>query len=417
MVKKSCLLFLIWSSFVFAQDLTPEYEGKQEDKDMDALQKWIREKRLVTVKELGGDLSLSGEVRVEFQQMNEVKNSIRQRGRGGATTKPDYALDVEVNLMLDYRSERTWASIKLEFDNDMGVQSGYTNKIALEKAFFGGRMISGDTFSLDGELGRRNLSNVFESQIEFSAIYDGGHLKFSKASDMIGDFYVTLGSLLVDDKHYHFAYVGEIGLLRIGNTGFFAKYSCIDWRKHYSNSPTNLTAKAAMLRYDFVVSQALVGYQFNEERWLHKMVKFYAAGLCNTAAEKNEFVGHTKQNLACYLGFAVGKIMKAGDWAIDTNVQYVQAQSIPDFDSNGIKRGNVAGVGFYTANLNGTGALNTKSTAVGSENFKGFQIETLYAFTNSLTMLYNFKISRNASKHIGPRMRFKMFEIEMIYAF
>ena len=38
-------------------------------------------------------------------------------------------------------------------------------KIALEKAYFGGRIIDGETFNFDGELGRRNLGDVFESKI------------------------------------------------------------------------------------------------------------------------------------------------------------------------------------------------------------------------------------------------------------
>ena len=36
---------------------------KQEEPDMDALKKWIQNKRLVTVEEIGGDLSVSGENR------------------------------------------------------------------------------------------------------------------------------------------------------------------------------------------------------------------------------------------------------------------------------------------------------------------------------------------------------------------
>ncbi|MBU6384297.1 MAG: hypothetical protein KGR16_08315, partial [Verrucomicrobia bacterium] len=141
--------------------------------DMEALRRWIRDKRFITVKEIGGDLSLSGEVRTEFQDTNEVKAGIRQRGKGAATTKPQYAWDVEVNLMVDYRTDRTWAAIKLEFDDDMGTSSGTVNRIRLEKAYLGGRIIPGDTFTFDAELGRRYLFNVFDSKLEFSSLFDG----------------------------------------------------------------------------------------------------------------------------------------------------------------------------------------------------------------------------------------------------
>ena len=55
------------------------FEGKQETPDMEALLRWVQDKRLVTVKELGGDLSISAEVRTEMQATNEKKNHVRQR--------------------------------------------------------------------------------------------------------------------------------------------------------------------------------------------------------------------------------------------------------------------------------------------------------------------------------------------------
>lgn len=71
MKKFLSLFFLLSVSCFFAQDL--EQEGKQEEPDMSALRKWLMEKRLVTVKEKGGDLSIAGEVRTELQATNEKK--------------------------------------------------------------------------------------------------------------------------------------------------------------------------------------------------------------------------------------------------------------------------------------------------------------------------------------------------------
>ena len=101
MRKYSCFLplLLLISSPIFSEDQpaapkesTPVAQGDvqfsekrdPEADDMDALRRWIRDKRLVTVKEIGGDLSISGEVRTEFQDTSEVRNGIRQRGDGGA---------------------------------------------------------------------------------------------------------------------------------------------------------------------------------------------------------------------------------------------------------------------------------------------------------------------------------------------
>lgn len=380
--------------------------------DMEALRRWIRDKRLVTVKEIGGDLSLSGEVRTEFQDTSEVKNGIRQRGKGGAVNRAQYAWDSEVNIMIDYRTDRTWAAIKVEFDNDMGVSSGTVNRIRLEKGYCGGRLVPGDTFTFDIELGRRYLYNVFDSQLEFSTLFDGVLFRFNKAWTSIGAFYLNLAALLVNDKTNHYAYVAEIGALRIAEIGLNVKYSIVDWYKPAANVLTNL-------RYKFLISQLLVSYQCYP-KWMGKrLLKFYAAGLTNHLAGGVPQTHNKRQNWAWYAGLSIGVVKKQYDFAINANYQWTQAQAISDFDSNGIGRGNAAGVGFYTNNINGNPAsgATTAATAVGNGNYKGFELEVLYAFTDNLTVLQNFKYSNTLNKNIGPNMRYKQYEMEFIYAF
>ncbi|KPK33137.1 MAG: hypothetical protein AMS24_02170 [Chlamydiae bacterium SM23_39] len=408
---KKFLLFLnilFFLSYSFSQEDT--YEGKQEDPDMMALRRWIKTKRLVTVKEIGGDLSLSGEVRTEFQGINEKKDGVEQRGRGGATNKPAYAYDVEFNFMLDYLADRTWASVKLEFDNDMGQVSGVTNKIALERCYLGGKFYEGETFSIIGTIGRRNLGDVFDSKIEFSSLFDGIDLRFSKSFESIGNFSTDLAALLVDDRKNHYAYVGEIDLLRIGNTGFFTKYSFISWKKWYKKERKRLS-------FRFLISQLILGYQFNVGE-NQRLVKFYLSGLLNHAARPvKDLTGKEKAEYGGYVGFSVGRVQKKGDWALDVNYQIVGAQAIPDFDVGGVKRGNAAGIGFYTVDNYGRGPDTTKEDAVGSGNYKGIKVEFLYALTNNLTLLMDVEASRNLDYDIGPKMKYSLFEIEFIYAF
>lgn len=385
--------------------------------DMEALRRWIRDKRLVTVKEIGGDLSISGEVRAEFQDTSEVKNGIRQRGPqiiglNNTFQKPQYAWDLEVNLMIDYRTDRTWAAIKIEFDNDMGVRSGTLNKIKLEKGYLGGRIVSGDTFTFDAEIGRRFLYNVFDSVVEFSSLYDGVLFRFNKAWETIGDYYFNIGSLLVDDKTNHYAYVCETGGLRIANTGLNMKYSIIDWYKPYANVLNNL-------RYKYLVSQFLTSYQFYPEWIGKKLIKFYGAGLYNHLAGGVVQTHGRRQNWAWYAGVSIGLVKKQFDWALDANYQWVQAQSIPDFDVNGIGRGNAEGVGFYTINADGNpdSGATTAKTAVGSTNYKGFELRALYALSDNLTVQQNLVYSTTLNKTIGPNILYKQYEMEFIYAF
>lgn len=380
--------------------------------DMEALRRWIRDKRFITIKEIGGDLSISGEVRTEFQDISEVKNGIRQRGDGGAFDRPQYAWDIEFNLMVDYRTDRTWAAVRLEFDNDMGLSSGTVNKIRLEKAYLGGRIIPGDTFTFDAELGRRYLSNVFDSRLEFASLYDGVLFRFNKAWSSIGDYYVNLGSLLVNDRTNHYAFMLEMGGLRIANIGLNIKYSIIDWYKPSAN-------EIKELRYQFLVSQLLTYYQFYPD-WLGKrLIKFYGAGLVNHLAEGVPQTHGKREHWGWYAGVSIGLVRKAHDFAIDANYQWCQAQAVPDFDNSGIGRGNAEGVGFYTVSVNGDPAkgITTAKTAVGDGNFKGFEIEALYAVTDNLTILQNFKYSTTLNKTIGPDLRYKQYEVEFIYAF
>jgi hypothetical protein len=431
---------------LFAQSADTQYDEKKTESDMDALKRWLLDKRMVTLKEIGGDLSLSGEVRTEFQDTNETRNRIKQRGDQGFVKKPAQAWDIEVNLMFDYRTDYTWASIKVEFDNDMGVRSGTTNRIRLEKAYLGGRFVSGDTLTFDGEIGRRNLGNVFDSKVEFSALFDGVLFRLNKAFQDIGDFYLNTGAFLVDDMTNHYGCVGELGMLRIANVGLGAKYSIIDWRKHFPNPLKNN-------RYDFLVQQFQLFYQMNPS-WLNKkLIKFYAAGVNNLIAdnlvlpnfysqaygELDEFptadqikalknfpkaspegISTTefgKQNWGWYVGVSLGQVKKKGDWALDTNFQWMKAQVVPDYDASGIGRGNAAGVGLYTTDINGSGIYTTSQNATGPGNYYGFEIDALYAFTDNLTIEENFKWSNTLDTNLGPNLKYRQFEVEFIYAF
>ncbi len=406
--KLLCLLSLLLTCLAFA-DPDSQYGNKQENPDLDALREWIRNKRMVTVKEIGGDLAISGEVRTEMQATDEKKNSVSQRGRNSTSQKPIVAYDVEFNLMLDYRAQRSWATVKLEFDNDMGTVSGTTHKIALERCYCGGRFLAGETVSIDGEIGRRNLNDVFDSKIEFSSLYDGILVKFSKASESIGDFYLSSGIFLVNDLFNHYGYVNELGFLRIGNTGFYTKYSIIDWMKDYKNPLVKQS-------FHYLVSQIIFGYQSMIPRW-NKFIKAYTGFLLNHVANRLPITNFERANYGGYVGLSVGQIRKKGDWAFDGNFQYVAAQAIPDFDVGGIKRGNADGIAFYSTGKFGKGTPNTIATAIGNCNYIGGQFEFLYAFTGNLTLLNNFQISRNLNSSIGPQMKYMQYEIEVIFAF
>ena len=73
--KKFTPLFLILPMVIFAQDNLP-----LEEEEIEAFKGWIATKRMVTVRERGGNLSISGEARVEYIAANERRNGLKNIG-------------------------------------------------------------------------------------------------------------------------------------------------------------------------------------------------------------------------------------------------------------------------------------------------------------------------------------------------
>jgi len=413
-----------------AQGVDVNFESKEQENDMDALRRWLQDKRLVSLKELGGDLSISGEVRTEMKFTNEKQMAqgtseyIQQRGMNSATGKPKLAWDVEFNLMMDYHTERTWAAMKVEYDNVMGTRSGTANRIKLEKAYLGGRIIAGDTFTMDAEIGRRYLSNVYDSKIQFGSIFDGVVFRFGKAWQDIGDFYANVSGFIINTKANQYGEVLEIGALKIANLPLNMRYSIINWYRHFSQKDlqngTKQTGPGGTVfqqPWRYLVNQYTIFYQAYPEWFGKKLFKVYAAGLWNPLALEIPQTGHKKENFGWYVGVSMGLVKKAGDWAVDINYQWAQAQVAPPVDSSGIGVGNAAGEGFLTANEDGSGLITTQANAFSPYNYQGFEIDALYAFTNNLTVQQHFAWTWTLDDAIGPKSGYRQYEVEFIYAF
>ncbi len=421
-MNRFCRNSLLFSTLLAVPSLfanTIDNSGPLDQRDIQALREWVNTKRQVTVKEIGGALSLSGEVRFELQSTNEKVNGIRQRGPGAPLygrsdgnyyPYPTNSWDIEVNVMLDYRTDRTWSAIKLEFDNNAGIYGGSLNRIKLEKAYFGVRAIESDAMNFDIEVGRRKMSTFLDSNLEFASIADGVVFRVAKSFEKAGDFYSNLAAFIVDERNNHYGYVGEIGLLNVASTGLETKYSLVKWNSKRSASFINL------VNFDFLVSQLILGYRFVPGN-LGKMVKVYVAGLYNHAAEARAITANKKANAGGYIGFSIGQARKKGDWSFDANYQVLQAQAVPDFDEGGIGLGNTPNAGLYSVNIDGSGGPTTLSTAAGNGNFRGFQFTLDYLLTDAIIMQQQWQQSITLDDSIGPFRQYKQYEIEFIYAF
>lgn len=397
---------LTFTSYLHA-DTIDHADGLQ-DRDIQALREWVNTKRQVTVKEKGGALSISGEVRSEFQHTVENSNGETLRG---TRALPTNAFDVEFNLLMDYRADNTWASVKVEFDNNAGTFSGTLDRLKLERAYFGVRIINEDTYSFDVEIGRHNRINSFvDTKLEGDSFFDGIFVRYDQGFENIGDFYTHVGTFLVDERREHYAYLGEIGFLNIANTGLYTKYLLIDW------DTKNLHNRLDNDRFRFLVSQLLFGYKFVPKK-LDKVVILYVAGLWNHEARKLAITDHKRANFGGYIGFSIGELQRKYDWSFEAYYEVLAAQAVPDFDTSGVGIGNAPRAGFYTVRVDGSGGPTTRKTAAGNGNLRGYSLTLEYLLTSNLVLFQSWNQSITLDDHIGPFRRFHQYEMEFLYSF
>jgi hypothetical protein len=421
---KYLLPFAMATCGVCATVSAAEFATVQEarERDDDAVTDFVRSKRAVSLQEKGGALMISGDVRSEWAFMHAWSHHHRQRGSGsGSRNTPPFAsneFNVEVNLMFDYKADRTWAAIQLQFDNAAGIQehereedstfnrnilwgSGSGDDLFLRKAYVGYNLADHGRTRWDLEIGRRRLYDVFDSQIQFYSIFDGLLIKYANSFEGVADLTVKAAAFVIDYAVNQFGYVGEIGLLNIGDSGFDFKYSIIDWDTHDGR---NRFSKKNARGSEFLNHQFTAAYNFSPDMLPYKS-KLYGAFLHNSRAEKTHFSRHDEADDAWYIGFKMGEVKRQGDWAVDLNYQWVEAQSIPEFDVSGIKRDNPRNVSFYDHRWGGFA------------NYQGYKINGFYAVTDNWTLNAFFERVRQESTRIGGKHRSFQFEIAAIYAF
>jgi hypothetical protein len=393
-IRKLALLLTI--SSLSAAEVTPE--------DIEALRDWVNTKRMVTVKELGGQLSISGEIRATMKKIADVRSGKNDRSKLHLASNP---YNIRTDLLFDYRTTNTWASARLRFDNNAGITSagigsGETTKLKVDRAYYGYRVIDFDRHTADVELGRRLILNVFESKMQFGSNFDGFNFKDQYAVEDVGDLYYTVGAFLINDHHNQAGYAGELGIMNMLNTGFYTKYSLIDW-----NTKSSLEDPQ---RFQFIVSQLLLGYRYIPVKF-DKIINFYLAGLWNHRARARSISANKRSNYGGYLGFNVGQLKKEGDWSIDANYQLLAAQCVPDYDVQGLGLGGARNSNFYT------GSSLDHSAGEGKGNYRGFEITVQYLITNNLNVFQQYRQAVTLDSDIGPFRRFKQYEVDFIYLF
>lgn len=415
------LIYLFVPFNIFSQcDIEDDpFHDRNRQRDFEAVQKFVNEKRMVTLRDKKEILEIYGDIRFEYLNRAESQDGRHLRGHDAVDSKGIHIskthLDAVVNLRFDYRTERSWSHVNIEINNTCGIQrdittcaedpqgmfgSGFCDELCLKKCWLGYNLYEcKDSFKIDIEFGRRPLYSVFESYIEFKNRFDGVLFKFKKKLKPSSELYLYFSPFVVDERVDHFAYIGEVGWLDVLDMKIDARYSLIDWRKHGRNRCGVLNARGNR----FQISQVSAAYNFNPDVFHHN-AKIYGAFLVNHAAKKLRVTRFHKENIGWYAGFIIGEVDKKGDWSLDINYQLVQAQAIPDSDINGIGRGNILGETF-TANRRG------------KTNYRGWHFEALYALTDHLTFDILYEFSKAANPRIGGRHNYNKFEFDVILDF
>lgn len=473
------------TSSLYARDdsnPTPHEEALNE-RDLQALKDFLRQKRQeAVIAKPDYHLTITGDVRTEWRHLNEKKGHHLVRGGDAVDCKCiPYSrndFDIEANMLMIYNTDRTWATLHLQYDNAAGIDdidcrcdtdiinkkgekehkefcrcnrfhgSGDQHNLNLKRAFFGYNIWTCGENTLDIEVGRRRLYDVFDSEIQFLSRFDGILLKYSGVAESFGDYYFKIAGFVVDERVNHFAYAAEVGLLNIRDSGLDIKYSFIDWNKRGRNRCFEENPRATRYRN----SQLTLSYHLDPEI-LCRPVEFFGAveynhngdqvethncivkhesssnngssssddcsackrnpkcpkgdcvpdnkdGSSSSSASSHEGRSHKHRNWAWYAGFLIGEVEKEGDWSFEFQYQWVQENAISFDDENGI------GVGDFLSDCCGNEP---------TPGYKGWLIDVMYGVTDDLSL--DMTIESTRKNQPGPHHTYSKFELEAIYAF
>lgn len=401
---------------------------------------------------------------IPFDADDYVKSRYR-RLRGGDRVGRDQIpisfnnFNVKFSVRFKYDFDQTWSMAHLQFNNlagttsvnecngfapvfnefgndvvrfarvnreYLGKGSGFGQAINMRRAYIGHTLYAGDNSRLDMEVGRRQLDDLFMSEIQFNNYFDGVAFEYASAIDKFSDWYLTAGVFVVDQRVDHFAPVIEIGFLNILDSKIDVRYSFIDWRAKLCNRCFIFDPEGSK----FEISQITLAYQMTPTICDYALpMELYGGFLVNTAATRNPFTSNKKANLGWYFDLYMGNVRKKGDWSFEFIYTAVQAQAVPDYDVCGVGRGNIMNnrlEDYLPGNFpqlstqtisSGSSEINGYIPGQGNANFQGCLFDFLYAVTDNFSIDFSGEFSYALDKKIGGAHKYHSVEIEFLYAF
>ncbi len=422
------------------------FQQELEENDEEELLNFINSKRSIPLADKSKNLTIAAEVHTEwnyqteklrgerirgfiFREYEEVGDEIFEPGDSIAQGPNDF--DIQFDFFMDWKTDKTWAKSHIRYDNSAGVSdngidrkidprgfhgSGSVDNLALREAFVGYEIFKCKDDRLTIEVGRRgNLYKAFYSEIQFSSRLDGIVLKYSSKRGGFADWYITGAGFVVDERATHYAWVVELGLNNILNSGINFKYSFIDWQLHGRNRYFQKNP----LGFRFKVSQVALLYNFTPEWLCGHEVQLSGAFMMNHIPARYTFInanqdlrkkGYTPlkqkigtQNLGAYVNIQLGTIAHEGDWFVSGLAAFCEAQCIPDNDVRNIGAGN-----FLRESMTSDGRGNT--------NWKGYSLKAGYALTNNFVVETEYNHSWSLISIAGSE-GYTRYTIGTIYSF
>lgn len=395
-------------------------------KDLWAVRDWLKTKR-VALNVKSGDLSIAGDIQAEWRNVHEKLGSLDlTSGVNSPAGWSSNLYSIDFRLYFDYKSDKTWSSVLLEFNNAGGTFNGEANQIALDRANMGYHLYDNGVVRLDVIVGRQRSYDIYDSEIQFNSTTDGFTGTYYLAMDSLADLSIRSGGYIVDQSANHPVWIIQAGMYDILDSGLYFEYAWTDWHKDTRNSTaivnsssTN-TVTVGTEKWDYIINQFVLGYVFNPEVFSVD-VRLFGGLLWNDHASKRTVerlsrgkIKNSYKNLAGWVALQIGSVERAGDWAFQAQWQVVEALALPDWDVSGIGRGNSTSSSLF--------GFNSYSSAVnfpgnGNTNYNGWELDLLYSVTNELVMELRLQRATSEAKQIGLPLNYTNFILAAIYGF
>ncbi len=384
---------LCLSGSLFAQ-LTPSYNMTKRY-SVRELEQWLKKNnrpRFVNP----ADFNISVQVNAGWTNTHNTRGGVSRVGRGTGTASNSFSPNV--NIDFKYYYGRAWIGARTSYRNTGGLFNGTANSFGLNRAHIGYHLTTHGPVICDVTIGRRALTKIYNSQLQFKGDADGATLISSYILKNVVDLRAAIGAYIQGDRTY-WILRGE--LFNIANLGLYFDYSLAHWGNIRPNTFTN------GIDVKFNTSQFLLGWDF-KPKWLKKDLKFFAALLTNHGATVNRLTNGSKLRNAGYVGMQFGNVKKKNDFSVQGQLQFCGLQAVAPWSLLGIGTGSRTGALFTATNF----AIVNDTT-----NFKGWEAVANYAISDELTLTAKIQRSVPANKNIGRDYNFTSFKLETQYTY